>query len=128
MRQKDKIFFTIFVGLALAMFLISTSYAMTEKEVDRVEYGDNVRTTYYKDGSKLVEVQGFINATVALSATTTSVTTTSTAIYKPSIDIVQIPQFIYYVVGTVVLILGFLGRQIYVSRKKNPRYVQKYDQ
>jgi len=128
--RKDKTFAKIiFIVLATVfLFSVSSSYATNTEipsdDIERIEYGDNSKITYFKNGIKLLEVSSQINSVTTL---TTTVTTISTGVLQP-INVLEniklIIEIIGGVVGIVFTILCLFGLKLYYKNKKKPSYIR----
>jgi len=109
------------------LFFASSSYATdsasASKEIERIEYGDNVKTTYFTDGTTLVEVF----ASLTITTTTTATVTTTTFVKPEPINIGENIKLILEIIGIFVTIvggiLGIFGIKLYIGRRKNPPYI-----
>ena len=131
MNRIEKIsiipFIIVMVGL---LFFIPPSYATeaqtSVKEIERIEYGDNIKTTYFSDGTKLVEVQASVTQKITTTATTSTQTTTllEPKPTNPLVSIKLILEIILMSVNIIFGILGILGIRIYIRRRKTPDYIR----
>ena len=126
MRRIATVSVLLLIALTLSLpFSVPVSCATDNEtlnsEIERIEYGDNVKTTYYKNGTKLVEV--FAQTTIVTTVSATTTTTTATVITPPPINIVEVLQIVSFIVTIVSVILGIFGVKLYIGSKKKPSYV-----
>ena len=131
MHRLEKIHLILFIIVALGLLsFIPSSYATgtqtSLKEIERVEYKDNVKTTFFKNGTKLVEVQASVTQKVSTRATTSTKTVT---IFMPQhTNLLESIKLILEIIGISVTImsgiLGILGIKIYIKRRKTPDYIR----
>jgi hypothetical protein len=116
----------LFALMLAFLFSVSTSYASSSNEVERIEYGDNQKITYFKNGTKLVEIFGNVNIGITAGA---HVRAEPFLIPKESqlistlriIDLIF--SIIHHVICAILGILGVLGITLYIRRKKKPQYI-----
>jgi hypothetical protein len=120
-------FIIVMLGL---LFFIPPSYASdtqtSVKEIERIEYGDNIKTTYFSDGTKLLEVKASV--TQKITATTTTSTQTTTLLEPQPTNLLESIKLIFEIIQMSVIIisgiLGILGLRLYIRRRKTPDYIR----
>jgi len=130
MRKTKTFAKMILITLTLvSLFFVPASCAINTEspsdEIERIECGDNSRTTYFKNGTKLVEVSSQLNIVITTTTTTTTFTLTKMV---PPINILEntklIIEIVFLSVCIVATILGIFGITLYKRSKKELKYIE----
>jgi len=129
MKHLKNAIFSIALTLVL-LFFVSVSHATDTQnpndEIERIEYGNDSKIIYFKNGTRHIEV--FLTETFTFTTTITATTDTiSTIIQFPNPSISEILYVIYLTVMIVSAIIGIFGVKLYIRRKKNLPYIQKFE-
>ena len=126
MRKNKTFAKIIFITLVTAfLFSVSASYATNTQsqsdEIERIEYGENLKKTYLKNGTTLVEIFSQITSITTLTTTVTP-TPISTEVFQPisTLENTKLIIEIVYLSALIVttILFGLFGRKIYIGNKK----------
>ena len=97
------------------------------REIERVEIGDNCKTTYFENGSKLIEITSQLNVVFGLNA---EIITWTVEFPKqhPFVIILEniklIIEIVSLLVGIIATVLGLFKITLYRRSKKELEYAR----
>jgi len=107
-----------------AMALGENTESNQDSRVERIEYANGTKTTYFKDGSKSVEVTSVETTTIVSTVTLAAMGSISITPRFP-LTLIDLKISLEIVVLTISIISGLLailGIKIYVNLRKRPDF------